>query len=170
MIQWNGQEVIDAVHERIKANMLGLARAVVADAERRAPKRTGHLASTIGFDWNESTYSVVFTVDAPYGMFQEYGTRNMMPHPYIRPALNTIGPQYGFNFEISFTSTIQTDTKLLAHGPTFQMHKSLTAKQKAHVRAHLKPVSEHFHHLGSPYKGALTNVGRARVHARRKQF
>jgi len=164
VIEWHGEQVINEVHNRIRDNMLNLARDVVTKAVQYAPKRTGRLASAIDFDWNESTFTVVFTINDPevdYAMFVEYGTRYMIPHPYLRPALNDIGPQYGFNFELSFGNTAQTDTKLLAAGPTFHMHKSLTAKQKEHVRKWLKPFSKaHWH----------GNVSRARVHARRTEF
>ncbi len=163
MIEWNGQQVLDGVSQRIDESAHVIGRQVVQIAERYAPKRTGRLATSISYAYDNVTHSISFIVGAPYGIFVEYGTRHSHAHPYLRPALNTVGTIYGFQTEMSFQNTIQTDTKLLAHGPSFQMHKSLTDRQKAHVRQNLKPVSER-HHVG--------NVSRAKlsVHHRRREF
>ena len=163
MIQFNGHQMLDEISQRIDAQAMALGQQVVSIAERYAPKRTGRLATSISFHYDPVTHSISFIVGAPYGLFQEFGTRYMMAHPYMRPALNTVGTIYGFQTEMSFTNTIQTDSKLLAHGPTYQMHKSLTDRQKSHVRQNLKPVSQR-HHVG--------NVSRAKlsVHHRRREF
>lgn len=163
MIQFNGQQMLDEISQRIDAQAMTLGRTVVQIAERYAPKRTGRLATSISFAYDNVTHSISFIVGAPYGVFVEYGTRHSMPHPYLRPALNQVATIYGFQTEMNFANTIQTDTKLLAHGPTFQMHKSLTDRQKAHVIQNLKSRST-MHHIG--------NVSRAKlsVHHRRREF
>lgn len=163
MIQWNGQQFLDDISQRIDAQAIALGRQVVQIAERYAPKKTGRLATSISFHYDSITHSISFIVGAPYGVFVEYGTRHMMAHPYLRPALNTVGSIYGFQTEMLFTNTIPTDTKLLAHGPSFQMHKSLTDRQKAHVRHQLKPVSER-HYIGNVSRAKLT------VRTHRREF
>ena len=151
---WNGDAVIDAVNQRIDQQAHQIGNTFVGIAQRYAPKRTGRLASSIGYAYNPSTHTIQFLVGAPYGVFVEFGTRHSMPHPFMRPALNTVGTIWGFETELVFQNTIHTDMELLAHGPTYQMGKGLTERQKHHVRHRLKPVSQR-HHIG--------NVSRARL-------
>ena len=127
-----------------------------------APKRTGELARSIDFDWNDENFTVVFTVGVPYGIFQEFGTRNMPAHPYLRPALEQIGPQYGFNIEMAFLNTPEYNQPVLAVGSKFAMPSSLSSRQKAQVRVNEK-ASKHF------YK-KRGNVRYARMHSRRRHF
>ncbi len=157
MITFNHQQFVDEIAQRIDAQAVMLGRTVVQIAQRYAPKHTGYMATSISFAYDKQSHAISFIVGAPYGVFQEYGTRNMPAHPYLRPALNTVGTIYGFDTSMEFQNVIRTDTKLLSHGPTYQMHKSLTEKQKAHVRTNLKPVAER-HHIG--------NVSRAKLKVR----
>lgn len=154
MITFNGQAFLDEISNRIDQSAHEIGKKVVQVAQTYAPVDTGFLRSSISYAYDNHSHSISFIVGAPYGIFVEYGTRHSHAHPYLRPALNTVGTIYGFETSMEFTNTIPTDTKLLAHGPTYQMHQSLTAGQKAHVRANLKPVSER-HHIG--------NVSRAKL-------
>ncbi len=154
---WRGNEIQDDVSRRITAQMLALGRQVVAIAERLAPKKTGRLATSISFDWNQADFTLVFLVDALYGMFQEFGTRNIPPHPYMRPALNMVGSVFGFNLEMAFANLPPIHAPLITHGAGFHLPSTLTGRQLAHVRRHLLPTSKR-HHIG--------NVKRARVHVR----
>ena len=157
-VEWHGQQVLDDVHHRLEGNMLALGQQVVAIAERYARKRTGRLATSIHFDFNREDLRLVFVVDTPYGMFVEYGTRNMRPQPYLRPALNAVGPIYGFETEMAFANMPEIHAPILAHGDTFKVPTSLTAKQLAHVKKHLMGASRR-HHVG--------NVKRAKVKIRK---
>ena len=159
MITFDGQQVLDGISQRIDQQAMALGQQVVSIAERYAPKRTGRLATSISFTYSSTTHEISFIVGAPYGVFVEYGTRYSMAHPFLRPALNTVGSIYGFETSMNFQNTIHTDTRLLAHGPTYQMHKSLTRGQKWHVRDNLKPVSQR-HHVG--------NVSRAKLRVEHK--
>ncbi len=151
------QEISDSIDKQ--AHMIGTH--VIAEAFMLAPVKTGELRRGLTYLYDNMNHTISFIVRAPYGLFQEYGTRFMRPHPYLRPALNKVlgrtGGIYGFETTMEFRNTIQTDRKLLAQGPDFQMHKSLTDKQKAHVRKHLKPISKKY------FKGGKSNVGRARL-------
>ena len=159
---WHGREVMDEVHDRLAQKMLQFANDVVQRAEQFAPKRTGALATSIGYDWNYQDLTVVFTVGAPYGVFQEYGTRNMPPHPYLRPAINAVGPIYGFNVEMAFLNTPEYNQPVLAVGSKFQMPPGLSHKQKARVRENEAYSKRYYHAKG--------NVRHARMHPRRRHF
>ncbi len=159
MITFNGNQFLSEISQRIDQSAHDVGKMVVQIAERYAPKRTGFLATSISYAYDNQTHAISFIVGAPYGIFQEYGTRNMAPHPYLRPALNTVGTIYGFETSMEFQNVIQTDKKLLSHGSTYQMHKSLSERQKAHVRTKLKPVAER-HHIG--------NVSRAKLKVRHR--
>ncbi len=87
-VEWRGPQVLDEIDNRINAQMLALGAKVVAEAVRFAPRKTGALEMSLRFDYNLGTKTLVFTSDLPYDIFQEYGTRNMLPHPHWRPALN----------------------------------------------------------------------------------
>ncbi len=156
--QWHGAQIIDQVTQRITADMLKLGNMVVSIAERYAPKRTGQLATSIGFDWNQADFTLVFTVGAPYGIFVEYGTRNMRPQPYLRPALNTVGPIFGFNTEMAFANTPHINAPILAAGRDFHLPANLSAKQLKHVAKWLLPTSRRHH---------IANAGRAKMHVRK---
>lgn len=159
---WNGDQVEDEVHKRLAENLQSFARDVVQRAEQFAPKRTGRLATSIGYDWNYQTLSVVFTVDAPYGIFVEYGTRYMAPHPYLRPALNAVGPVYGFHMEMVFANTPEYANPVLAHNERFFAPPTLTDKQRARISEN-KAYSRKYYH-------ATGNVRHVRMHPRRRHF
>ncbi len=157
-VEWHGADVANEIGRRIDANMLALGRDVVQRAEALAPVKTGLLRSSIGFDYSLSDHTLVFHVDAPYGIFVEYGTRNMRPHPYLRPAMNAVGPVYGFNLEMMFANTPFIQAPILAKGAGFHLPSTLTAKQRQHVRQHLLPASK---------KHFKENVSRAKMGLRK---
>ena len=164
MIEWHGSDVLNEIGKRIDANMLEMGQKVVAEAVRFAPKKTGRLAGSLTFDYNLSTHTLVFYSDMPepnYDIFQEYGTRNMLPHPHWRPALNAVGQIYGFNVELAFANVPAIRNPLRAIGPTFQGPRSLTAKQREHVAHGLKPISKRL------WEHSSGNVSRAKMHMRR---
>ncbi len=152
----------DEVHQRLADNMLHMANEVVRMAEQFAPKKTGALATSIGFDWNYDTLSVVFTVGVPYGIFQEYGTRNMSAHPYLRPAINAVAPIYGFNVEMAFLNTPDYNQPVLAVGSKFAVPQSLSSRQKEQVRANEAYSKKYYHGKG--------NVRHTKMHAHRRYF
>lgn len=160
MIQWNGQQVLDEIGHRIDQQANEIGKTFVRVANTYVPRRTGALARTIDDTYDNSTHTIQFIAGSPtvnYAIFVEFGTRYTMAHPYIRPALNTVGTIWGFNTEMVFAGTARTDTELLARGPGYLAGKGLTAGQKRHVKYNLKPVSER-HHVG--------NVTRAKLRVR----
>lgn len=157
MIEWHGSDVLNEIGKRIDANMLELGNKVVAKAQSLAPYKTGELRDSIRYDYSLTSHTLVFVVDAPYGIFQEYGTRHIRPHPYLRPALNEVGEIYGFNLEMAFANIPYIRAPILAQGAGFHLPSTLTAKQLAHVRKHLIPTSK---------KQFVSNVSRAKMHRR----
>ncbi len=156
-LSWDSQLIQDGIHQRITAQMLALGKQVVQIAERLAPKKTGRLAQSISFDFNQADFRLVFVVEAPYGMFQEYGTRHIRPHPYMRPALNMVGPIYGIQTELAFANLPPIHAPITTSGRDYHLPTNLTARQVSHVRKHLVPAMKR-HHIG--------NVSRAKVHIR----
>lgn len=59
-----------------------------ANAQRKAPVKTGFLKRQINLDINAQSQSIEGKIsgDANYDPYQEYGTRFMEAHPHIRPA------------------------------------------------------------------------------------
>lgn len=66
------------------------ARLIALDARRRAPRRTGALASTV-----TSTGPVIRagSPTVPYAGYVEYGTRRMSARPFLRPAADANQPR-----------------------------------------------------------------------------
>jgi HK97 gp10 family phage protein len=155
---WNGNQVMDEIHARIVQQMNDIGRQVVDIAQRYAPRRTGRLATGISYAYNDATYTVAFIASAPYSVFVEYGTRNMRPQPYLRPALNTVGSIYGIDLALAFTNTPAINQPILAHGAGFHLPPTLTHAQRQHVARHLVPTSQRHH---------IANVSRARLYVRR---
>ncbi len=161
LIEWQGEDVLNEIGKRIDANMIQLGQKVVTVAKSLAQVRTGHLRDSIEYDYNLSTHTLVFVVEAEYGIFVEYGTRNMRAHPYLRPALNAVGPIYGFNLEMAFANIPQISNPLLAAGPSFVVPKrGLTRKQRSNIKQ-LKATSKRL------WKAKPGNVSRTAMNPRK---
>jgi HK97 gp10 family phage protein len=163
-LQWFGNTVKSFVDNKIDAKMRQTGELIVARARALAPVDTGYLRSTIGYTYRQSDKTLMIHVDASYGLFQEFGTRFIKPHPYIRPAMNSVGRVWGVSMEMNFAAPGSGIWQgLYAHQAGFAMPsghqpKPLTQKQIAHVRRHLMPMSKML------YRG---NVRRAKLRVRR---
>ena len=151
---WLGDKVLQAITGDIERKLHTAGAAIRSRAYMLAPKKTGAMAASIDYRVVGSTLTIF--VGAPYGMFQEFGTRSIRPHPDIRPALNELGRIFGSTIEMAFNTPVYAQP-IIAHQAGFIVPKTLTPKQKAHVAAHLLPTSKRH------YKG---NVRRARLYAR----
>lgn len=89
---------IPELKKRIRSNAnqaaYNFARAVVVEAKVRVPKRTGYLASQIKWERISPGVFDVFVdgnintkTGAYYGIYVEYGTRNMAAQPYFKPSV-----------------------------------------------------------------------------------
>lgn len=69
-----------------------VARQVADRARSSAPRRSGALAESIGYevdrDGAELVARVSWSRDAFYGLFVELGTSRMSAQPFLRPALD----------------------------------------------------------------------------------
>lgn len=146
------------ITRHLNDGMLNLGKLIVNIARRYTPVKTGTLQRSERFDYNFATYTLTFISDVGYDIFVEFGTRYMQPRPHWRPAINTVGPIYGYNIEMSYANIPEIQAPILAAGPGFHLPSTLTAKQREHVRQHLLPTSKrHF----------ISNVRRARMNIRR---
>jgi HK97 gp10 family phage protein len=165
-VEWiyNGQQIMDEIHQRLLTELHGLGDQVVQIAESLAPKETGRLATSIMAVYDDADLSVTFTADTSYrnhgsyAMFVEYGTRYQAPHPYLRPAINHVFSQtFGFNTSMAFENMPHIQHPLLANAGGFDLPRFvLTKRQKQHIHQHLLPTSMRY------YTGA---VSRSRIHA-----
>jgi HK97 gp10 family phage protein len=57
-----------------------------ADAKARAPRRTGHLISTVYVRYDNDGLGFELGATADYAPYVEDGTAHMAPQPFIRPA------------------------------------------------------------------------------------
>ncbi len=144
---------------------------MVARAQALAPFKSGALRGSIRYEVSgggggvrlglgglyTAGKTLIIEVGVPYGIFQEFGTRHIRPHPYIRPALNEIGRIFGAELGIQF-NTPTYGSPVYAHQAGFTHPKHLTNRQKAHIATHLLPASKRH------FKG---NVKRAKLHVRK---
>ena len=88
------------------------AEVVRDDAKRRAPRRSGKLASSIEIkDGSKSpgfSESIV-RVGEFYGLFHEFGTSKMAAHPFLRPAGDASEAEVGRIIENSVFSAINRE-------------------------------------------------------------
>lgn len=157
MFRWFGDQVRRFVADRIDRNMRGMGEQVVARARQLAPVRTGALRASIDYTVTGESGerpTLTISVGMPYGIFQEFGTRNMAPHPFIRPALIEAGRAWGFDLEASFAATPGHAGLLASTGrgarPGFAASSSprfraLTPRQLHHVETRLRPSVRQLH-------------------------
>jgi HK97 gp10 family phage protein len=139
------QSFNDALTNSLNVQMHQKADLTVQIAQSLAHKVTGAMALGIRYIEDKQNFSVEFVDDVPYSAFEELGTRNRPPHPFMRPAINHVwSGTYGFETGLTLGAK-QTDKKLLSHGAGFLVHKSLTDRQKQHIATRLAPVSKRYH-------------------------
>lgn len=65
---------------------------VQREAQRHAPVKTGNLRRSIYHEVERDNRGVVARVgtNVKYGLFQELGTVNHPPHPFLRPAVEAL--------------------------------------------------------------------------------
>lgn len=68
--------------------MQGVGMQMQLDAQLRAPKRTGYMASQIAFEMQSSgKWAFRLIGRAPYTFYQEFGTRHIAPHLFMTQTL-----------------------------------------------------------------------------------
>jgi HK97 gp10 family phage protein len=69
------------------------AQEIVDVARSLAPVWTGYLKSSITYDLvgsNQWQWAATITAQAPYAIYQEFGTKFMPAHPFLRPAMDQV--------------------------------------------------------------------------------
>lgn len=155
--QWFGDKVATWVGQQIDNRLHQAGQRIVARAQQLAPVKTGALRNSILYVVGESAgltgHYLSIQVGMPYGIYQEFGTRNIPPHPYIRPALIEAGRIFGAETQMQFASPgthgllagtglgMQAGFAATAH-PAF---RPLTERQKRHVKGVLIPSVKKLH-------------------------
>ena len=95
--EWRQREVLAQVSGQVLRGMESACQFVQAQAEAKAPRRTGRLSRDIAHEVKGEGKDIVGYVGvkksgAFYGLFVERGTRRMRARPFLRPALfNNLG-------------------------------------------------------------------------------
>lgn len=164
--RWLGDQVMAFVDRKVEDRLFATGERVVARARQLAPVDTGALRESIGFVVAGSGLrrTLSIQVGMPYGIYQEYGTRNIPPHPFIRPALLEMGRMWGIDLNLSFAHAGPRTWQGIHHTregryvvPSAIQPKPLTSKQRHHVETRLIPSAAALH------RG---NVARARMTVR----
>lgn len=88
-------ELIAAVEAQSRLAPKYVADKIVADAQARAPVDTGYLRSSIHSESKSAGKEADVIVDAPYGVFVEYGTYKMAAQPFLTPAVEAHKDEFG---------------------------------------------------------------------------
>jgi HK97 gp10 family phage protein len=150
VVDWFGAKIRKQLDKNIDDKMHDAGQAIVRRAKQLAPVETGALRDSINYlvVYNETggNHELLIQVGEPYGIYQEFGTRNIPPHPYIRPAINEFGRVWGVDINPEFAVNAGHTGLLAGIGPLgagFALHhksrKPLTAKQVKHVETGLIP-------------------------------
>ena len=148
---WNDgveAEVIRELDTRLAAFGGHLASAM----QSFAPVDTGLLRTSIANTYDTSTHTLTIHIGMFYGVYQEFGTRFIPPHPFIRPAIMEyaqVFEAWGLSAELLIHPNIQLHQRsepLRATTSGFRLPKKqkLTAAQKLHVKKKLVPISRSF--------------------------
>jgi HK97 gp10 family phage protein len=89
---WNGDAAKKDMGSKIDAKMIQLGKEAVEAARNYVAVDTGELQNSIGFTYRQSDKTITLHADTHYAFFQEFGTRFMMPHPFLRPAILKVFP------------------------------------------------------------------------------
>lgn len=175
-LRWGGRKLGDIVNETIGQNLEETGEVVVRRARQLAPVDTGALRDSIdyivlhgeGGDRSE----LRITIGMPYGIYREFGTRNTLPHPFIRPALLEARWIWGFDLNVNFAGVGYESAQagpwhglLASTGKGHRVAgftasasprwKPLTARQIRHVETKLIPSIKK-HHRGNVKRARFT--------------
>jgi HK97 gp10 family phage protein len=90
--KWFGAAAQRHIDGKIHAGLMAAGQKTVGYARSYIHNRTGALSASVGFIYRQSDKTLTLHADAPYAWFVEFGTRFMIPHPFLRPALLKASP------------------------------------------------------------------------------
>jgi HK97 gp10 family phage protein len=155
--QWLGQQVKQFVDQEIDDRLHRTGERVVARAQQLAPVDTGALRASIGYlvAGEGLRRTLVIDVGMTYGIFQEFGTRNIPPHPFIRPALLEMSRMWGIDVQMAFNSGGPRTWQGIHYAhqrktpgyviPSAIQPRPLNRRQRAHVANRLQPSAAALH-------------------------
>lgn len=142
----NFAAVESQVLQRIDQELMHIGSFIVSAMQGYAPVDTGALRTGIHDIFDPASHSVTIYSPARYSVWQEFGTRFIRPHPYIRPAIFDASKRWSFDVTLFLHPPAQKSEPLRATTSGFKLpkHQRLTPAQEAHVRKHLIPTSRKF--------------------------
>lgn len=165
-LRWGGQQIQDKIDGIIYDRIVRTGDVVVAKARQLAPVKTGQLRSSINYDIirdvGDTFIQLKISIGVPYGIYQEFGTRNIPPHPFIRPALLEAKRIWGFDLNVNFAGVGYDAARggkwhglIASTGKGHRVAgyaasasprwKPLTARQVSHVESRLIPSIKGWH-------------------------
>ena len=151
-LQWFGDRVIAEINGKLDRGAINCGERIVAMAKQLAPKDTGELESSISYTYDAGSKTLRINVGAAYGVYQEYGTYVMAPHPFLRPAIQAAGPSYlaAFGVDVSMNTTLPIGYIPRTIRPHIRPH--IRAANEKHNRGKVARTPMAFHHVGTPAK------------------
>jgi HK97 gp10 family phage protein len=144
--QWFGAALTKTVLGDIDAKLQLTGQQIVATAQSLAPVRTGALRA--GIDSQVANHVLTITFAEPYSLFQEFGTRTIPAHPYIRPALNAVNRVWGGTIDVEFNVPLITAPVVTHKGtmivPSGIQPRPLTQAQHRRVQANAAVAKQHY--------------------------
>lgn len=85
--QWFGKRATDYVEDKADKFLIRVGQDAVMWARIYVPVDTGELQASIGFTYQQREKRLTLHADTHYAFFVEYGTRFMLPQPFLRSAI-----------------------------------------------------------------------------------
>ncbi len=151
-VQWFGPAVTKQMMGNLDSIMIKMGGALANHLRQLAPVDTGLLKSEIQDSYNKSTQTLTVVLGPHYSLFQEYGTYKMKPHPYIRPSLMAVIPQYlpGAKVDLIF--------------PTYLKVGHIPHQIKPHIKPHIAAAQYRYS------RGIVSRSSVTLVHLKRKPW
>lgn len=116
------KKIVDAVKAGIPGALEVAAVNILSKANDIVPvakKYGGNLKQSKGYRPGDKSNEMIVGYNAPYAVYQEFGTRYMKPQPFMRPAIDLV---------IKGTGTMQSIKKIV--NDHFKKYPELVAKYK----------------------------------------
>jgi HK97 gp10 family phage protein len=84
------KQITDAVKAGIPGALEVAAVNITSKAKDIVPVDTGNLKNSISYRPGDKANEMIVGANAPYAVYQEFGTRYMKPQPFMRPAIDLV--------------------------------------------------------------------------------
>lgn len=157
-IVWLGQQFLGWVDSKVNDQLVRTGQRIMQRAKQLAPVRTGALRDSIDYTITRTGRARTLHIEVGmyYGIFQEFGTRNIRPHPFVRPALLEASRIWGAGISMDFAASgsapwqgmyyMQHRRQARYVVPSSLQPRPLTRAQHLHVQRHLVPSAQMLHH------------------------